>query len=402
MKKIIVSNLKHFEEILKNNTIFKAAIENESIIYIEDDSKKYFIFDASKVIYNKIPELGAVRQLYGMKLLECINNNYIPIYDTDGNLIFTKEEFNSIRSKMGGIKKYGVKNYICSDNLYFPELDEYIEKIEINLKQVEEKRKPVITEFIKIMSSIGLTTTIGNNSGGDVELVEAGSTMRGTNVPVSDKSKWDFDFTIRFNPENTWRIKEALETKFNAKGHITKTSTYKVRLTNVTIPGLNEQIDLDFSLTPQKEKYLSSEDSVNEQLENIKSNNYEKYKLVIANIMFAKNYLKKWGVYKPSRGILEGDRSNGGLGGIGIENWILRYGGSFIDAAKDFVAKAENKSFIEYQKEYSIMDFGKNHVSVSKNHFPYDNFVMNNMRYKGFERMVEALTYFLNQHKKIK
>ena len=67
----------------------------------------------------------------------------------------------------------------------------------------------------------------------------------------------------------------------------------------------------------------------------------------------------------------------------------------FIDAAISFVKAAEGKEFIEFEQEFAIMDFGKNHVEVSKHNFPYDNFVMKNMRHSGFDKMKEGLKEFL-------
>lgn len=132
----------------------------------------------------------------------------------------------------------------------------------------------------------------------------------------------------------------------------------------------------------------------------MKEQDYERYRMVIANIMYAKDMLKKSGAYKPARGILDGDRANGGLGGVGIENWVLQYGGSFIDAAQDFVKVAEGKEFLEFEQVYPLMDFGCNHVAKSKNEWPYDNFVVNNMRYMGYEKMRAALVEFLSKQQK--
>ena len=42
------------------------------------------------------------------------------------------------------------------------------------------------------------------------------------------------------------------------------------------------------------------------------------------------------------------------------------------------------------------MDFGKNHVEVSKGNFPHDNFIMKNMRYNGYELMKSSLKTFLD------
>jgi len=369
---------------------------NCAIYYAKNEN--ILIIDADKIKkYRKAPELTSYRFIEDIKLLEAISGNYIPIIDKKNKeILFTKEEFDMYRNKMSGLKEYNTGDYIFSNNLYFSELDYYLNQIDDNIEKVNKYKQPIISEIKRLIESVGLTVSLGCNSGGDVELVEAGSTSRYTNIPSdSDDKKRDFDFTVRINPENTWIVKEILETKLQAEGHITKTSNFKVRLTEVTIPGLNKKVDLDFSLTPQKKKYLSTEESLSKRLDNMKEQDEQKYRLVIANIMFAKDMLKKSGSYKPSRSILNGDRSFGGLGGVGIENWILQYGGSFIDASMDFLAHAREKNFIEFEKEYAIMDFGQDHVSTSKGEFPYHNFVMKNMRYRGFEIMRDTLENFI-------
>ena len=365
------------------------------IYYVEEINT--FLVDQSKLFtYRKAPALTGPRFIEDMKLLETMANRYVPILDRESKeLLFTKEQFINYRKKMSGLKEYGTGDYIFADNLSFEGIDYYLNLIDKNIEDVNRELNPVIQEFKRVMAEIGLTVTVGLNTGGDIELVEAGSTSRYTNIPSPDSnSKWDFDFTVRMDPDKVWMVKEALETKLNAKGHITRTSNYKVRLTDVTIPGLDQPLDLDFSLTPQKKKYLATEEALSERLYNMRSQDEDKYRLVVANIMYAKAYLKAAGVYKPSRGILNGDRDFGGLGGVGIENWILQYGGSFEAAARDFLAHAEGKNFIEFEKEYAIMDFGQDHVSTSKKEFPYHNFVMKNMRYMGFNVMRDTLKRF--------
>ena len=86
----------------------------------------------------------------------------------------------------------------------------------------------------------------------------------------------------------------------------------------------------------KKEHYLSIKDAIFEQLNNIREQDEQKYRLVLANIMFVKAYLKHAGVYKLSKEILEGDKQLEGIGVVKFGNWILQNGGNFIDAAKDF------------------------------------------------------------------
>ena len=118
--------------------------------------------------------------------------------------------------------------------------------------------------------------------------------------------------------------------------------------------------DFDITFTEKTDKVLYSTDmALQDRLETIKKMKSEKYKYVVANILLAKQVLKKAEVYKPNRGEIP----QGGLGGVGIENWILQNGGSFIDAAKSFVETSEGKSFSEFQSIYQIWDFGDNHLA---------------------------------------
>ncbi len=407
-----IDGLTEFENFLRgtSNVMGTASPNSAPLQYLSNE--KYLIFIEENSPQFKIEALKASRFLWAVKLLEAITNKYIPIYSNkDNKLLYTEAEFAEFRHKLAGLKEYTTENMEVSANLDFDGLKEFIQSlspnapkitdenidkaieklVEDNRAKVQEKRKLIESEIIKVMHSIGLSVTLGNNSGGDVELVEAGSSARGTNLP----GDYDFDYTVRIDKANLERVKSALE-KLNAQEHITETAYNKVRLKGVRIPGMEEVIDLDFSLTPQKERYLATEEAVTEKLDNIKSQDPAKYYKVVANIMFAKYYLKQQKAYKPSRGLSAAERSQnfGGLGGVGIENWILQNGGSFTDAAASFLEHAKGKNFIEFQKDYAIMDFGKNHVQVTKGNFPYDNFVMKNMRGHGYDLMVEALKKF--------
>ena len=131
--------------------------------------------------------------------------------------------------------------------------------------------------------------------------------------------------------------------------------------------------------------------ALQDRLSTIQRSDSEKYKYVVANILLAKQVLKKAEAYKPNRG----DIPQGGLGGLGIENWILQNGGSFIDAAKSFLEEAEGKSFEEFKSTYQIWDFGDNHLAERKGHYSHDNFVVNNMSESGYQKMLQALKEYL-------
>lgn len=382
-----------------NNNSYNAAMP---VVYSKVDGQESILLKRFYLTpYMKVPEITVERLLFRLKQLIAMNGHYIPIIDdASKKVLFTESEYELYRKKLSGLKEYNAGELIISDNLEFDGLTPYLEQIDRNILEVNAKREPVVREFTRIMNEAGFSVSLGCNSGGDIELVEAGSTSRYTNVPNMDpNSKWDFDFTVRMDPSKVWEVKEILETKLPALGHITRTSNYKVRLTDVTIPGLSKPIDLDFSLTPQKEHYLSTEDALKEKLESARRQDEAKYRLILANIMYAKDYLKHKGAYKPSRGILDGDRSFGGIGAVGIENWILQNGGSFVDASREFLSFSEDKDFTEFEKGYAIIDGGQDHVSTSKHEFPFHNFVMKNMRYNGYYVMRDALKEFLDMQK---
>lgn len=359
-----------------------------------------FIVDSSATMYPTKPEFAYSRYLYSLKTLISISGQYMPIYDENNNLVFSKDEFLMYRKKLSGIKEYNAGDYIFSDDLYFEGLDKYLDKLDDNFYDIKYQRDAIIKELTKILGEDGLvlSTQIGM---GDVEIIDTGSTGRGTNIPnVSEDTKWDFDFLVRVNQEDLERVREVFLKELRVLDPINgymKNSRYRIRLLNVIIPGLKKPLDIDLSFTPQKKKYVSTDSALNIRLNNMKEIDEEKYRLVIANIMYTRDMLKKAGVYKPAHSLKE-NSINGGLGGIGIENWIIQNGGSLIDAASEFLKYADGKDFIEFVNSYAVIDSGKNHTSVAKNNYPYDNFLMKNMESGGYIRMKDCLDEFLKLH----
>ena len=97
--------------------------------------------------------------------------------------------------------------------------------------------------------------------------------------------------------------------------------------------------------------------------------------------------------YKPNH---TRDNPQGGLGGVGVENWIIQNGGSFRDAAMEFLKAAEGKTYDQFAREYYIWDFGENHFAVRNrdDKYKHDNFVYGNMSKTGFYKMVDTLNKF--------
>ena len=128
--------------------------------------------------------------------------------------------------------------------------------------------------------------------------------------------------------------------------------------------------------------------ALTDRLTNIKKQSETKYQQVLANIIYAKQFLKAAGAYKPERS--PEAEGIGGLGGVGIENWVLQHGGSFKQAARDFLTTADrHPDFYDFRAHYPVWDYGENHKGIRSK--PHDNFVADNMNQEGYERMKEAL-----------
>lgn len=386
-----IGNLEQFSAVLQGETIdFFPPSKNVPIYFVQENGEVLFLYDDTIPEYYKVPELAGTRFLMDMKLLEAMTQRYVPIYDIHtGEELFSKEEFLELRQKMSGLSIYGSEEFIFSKNLEFPGMEYYLERIDSNLAAIQAQEEKINRTFSHILSALGFS--ISSLTGPqNVEIIDTGSTSRGTNIP---NNHWDFDFMFRIPPEQLSTIRDGLVQglpTLNGKNVITRN---RIRLQQVTIEGIDVPLDIDISFVPNQMTYFSTEQALQMRLEQIKKQDITKYKLVLANIMCAKQILKQYHAYKPSRS----DQSQAGLGGVGIENWILQHGGSLEDAARSFLEASTSKSFLEFERVYSVFDFGKNHVSVAKRGFPYDNFVMKNMRENGYQNMQKALSSWLKQ-----
>ena len=371
---IKINDLEDFERMLLSLPIEQKDNESFIILY----SNNMIKVDLSKASFKKVPELAGASFLNRMKLLEVLSGKYIPISDLSDNILFEEEEYNKMRKKMSGLSQYNSGNFVFSDNLYFPQLDDYLSIIDDNLKNNSEINSAINNNIVTLLSSIGMI------KGKDIELINTGSTARGTNIP----NDIDFDYVMKIDFNNLEHIKQVLLANLPCIDK--KIMNDRIRLKQVKIEGLDKLVDIDITFVSQ-EKYYSSDIALLERLEQIKKQDYEKYRLILANIMYAKKILKESNVYKASRS----DKTQAGLGGIGVENWILQNGGSLIEASIEFLEYSKDTDFIEFEKKYFVNDYGKNHVSMTRHQFPYDNYVMKNMRENGYKKMCECLQQFL-------
>ena len=403
-------------------TGYSLVTDVDYIIY-----KKNFEINSLKP-YNEDGSVNYVNQtsdvyddLIRLKMLLAKKGIYKPVYDFTGKLVFTKKEYDTIRSKLDGISRYKTiteeeKAYPLADTslLYFPGIDELVTEMQQDRSKQQEKRK-IITDKIKeiLVSSLGATqindTILNDLSQGNIDLLETGSTSRGTNVPGDA----DYDFMTRVGRNdlnNTAAVIRDLNSLFSPQTNISHDNRFRGK--DIKLDGIEEPIDIDISFTQKRDKVDYSTDTcLSDLLRTIEKEYPEQFPLVKANIVYAKKILKAGKAYKSRRS----SEAEGGLGGIGVEYWILQNGGSFINAVNSFLAQAVKDGNIipyeEFKDKYQIWDFGKNHEpkeieigsserlgSSEKIVFPYDEFVSCNMSKEGYLKMTKTLLEFKKKY----
>ena len=403
-------------------TGYSLVTDVDYIIY-----KKNFEINSLKP-YNEDGTVNYVNQtsdvyddLIRLKMLLAKKGIYKPVYDFTGKLVFTKKEYDTIRSKLDGISYYKTiteeeKAYPIADTslLYFPGIEELATEMQQDRSKQQEKRK-IITDKIKeiLVSSLGATqindTILNDLSQGNIDLLETGSTSRGTNVPGDA----DYDFMTRVGRNdlnNTAAVIRDLNSLFSPQTNISHDNRFRGK--DIKLDGIEEPIDIDISFTQKRDKVDYSTDTcLSDLLRTIEKEYPEQFPLVKANIVYAKKILKAGKAYKSRRS----SEAEGGLGGIGVEYWILQNGGSFINAVNSFLAQAVKDGDIipyeEFKDKYQIWDFGKNHEpkeikigsserigSSEKIVFPYDEFVSCNMSKEGYLKMTKTLLEFKKKY----
>lgn len=333
-----------------------------------------------------------------------MNGTYIPV--VKGNteeLLFCPEQYDEIRTQMQGLSYYNTGKFIIDETAYVAEAQNEREQLftstdsNVSTSELEAtKNRNAIKELVEkaLAEKMGLEVedhVTGNLQNGFVELIDTGSTGRGTNLPGDG----DFDFTLKVdkvileNPKKMEQLKSALR-EVLAKPSSEQDSKIEepngqFRYKKVAIEGAEKPLDIDITFMQKDGKVTYSTDMcVRDRLEGLKRDNPEGYQYVISNIVFAKRVLKEEGLYKKANS--PGATEYGGFGGVGVENWILENGGSFEKAMDTFIEAAKkSQDFEEFKDKYPIYDFGQNHMAKSYQH---DSFVKG-LTSQGYARMQE-------------
>ena len=334
---------------------------------------------------------------------------YIPIVDKSGHLLFTEDDYDEIRRKMSGLSHYGINTYTFSNHLVIPEVLEIQKDLKEDRSHIQNIGRIIKDSFRRVLENVEIEGECysfpikecmdGDLSMGTIEVIDTGSTSRGTSM-VGD---YDFDYMFRIDSsifKNSHKRDGIIKVLGNLL-HATPNEKNEFREKGVLIDGVDESVDIDISFEAKRDNISYTTDMcLKDRLDTIKKIDPLKYDLVCANIIYAKKVLKDGDCYyKHGHSKWMG---NGGLGGVGVENWILQNGGSFIDAAENFVAAATNEDkngFLDwntFKYKYQIWDFGEN---FHGNGIRHDNFVYDNMDELGYKAMLEVLLKELKKYK---
>ena len=387
----------------------------------------YCVTDSTRIDSTPVSEVT--------KLEIALGGFYVPIVDRDSEeLIFTPADYDKMREQMSGLSHYSTGDYVfapdgeleldeltldkeslsavstpsssstsddaqgaSSSSITIPSTTTIIDQLPASMAETDHKHE-VINQAIKqaIAGIPELNLSYKDYLDGDlteniVEMIDTGSTGRQTNAPGSG----DFDYMARLDrsilndPTKKQQITDALLAAFGRENDGSAIVNGNLRLKQVSIDGLAEPVDIDITFAQKTNKVQYPTDAaLADRLSNIKNQSETKYQQVLANIIYAKQFLKAAGAYKPRRS--PEAEGVGGLGGVGIENWVLQHGGSFKQAARDFLAVADScSSFEDFCAHYPVWDYGENHKGIKNK--PHDNFVADNMNQEGYNRMKQAL-----------
>jgi len=313
------------------------------------------------------------------------------VVDADGDEIFSEEMYYAYRKALQGIERFHGERidvlYLEDNNPYRNLVDEYIPIIKNDRESVQIRNQEIRQKINIALKDIGVELKAEDDSSLlGAQLEDIGSTGRGTNLP----GDFDFDYTLLLDPI---AFKKAKEIKEILLGNIAHSGTIpgdggnfsvQVRMTGVELSN-GDSLDVDIGITSREDvEIFGSHKAVSEKIDSIALEYGEDTRNeVIANILVAKNLLKAGHAYKKA--------DDGGIGGIGVENWILQHNGSIDSAFISFweASHDENGGIVpikEFRLKYPIFDAGSN-LRQGKFH---DNFSYT-LTQEGYSSMIKVI-----------
>ncbi len=318
------------------------------------------------------------------------NGHYVPMVDQEGNILVTPEKFDDYRQRFFGgtegmpfrMKESSLENAPAHADA-LREVMEAKRKERASVQGMNaELRGAVLGELAAqgIESSAGFDELLTN-----AEIYDTGSSSRGTNVPGS----YDFDFIVKLNAADMAKaasLNESLVARLGGKKHEGHRPD-QLRLLGAKLGSETADVDVGFADKSEVAQY-ESHDAVSDRLDAIRRDlGDEAHERVVANIVLAKKLLKEAGAYKKFE--------DGGIGGIGVENWVLSEGGSALTAMESFEQAAFDgetlRPLAEFQQEYKVLDPGINAKTGG-----HDNFI-SLLKGDGYAKMAQAVRGYLKK-----
>jgi hypothetical protein len=321
------------------------------------------------------------------------NGYYIPVVDKEKKLIFTPQMYDEYRKWFAGIERFDGSDMPFTSSKtesYYPEIRSILDSKQQDAARLFELKTDVRTMILQVLAQfdIKLKPEYDDSLLG-AELLDIGSTGRGTNTV----GEGDFDLSLKLDAQDFDKvpaIAQEIEKRLGNERRESPILPSESNRNQFRFFGTNvfnqKNVDIDIGFVRKSDlNVYASHDALADKLNNIRQKHGEEaYQEVIANVLLAKKWLKEGEAYK------KGDWSQGGLGGVGVENLILAYGGNIKTAFKAFTEAAKNpdgsiKNLEEFKKTFKLLDAG---LDLRANR--HDNFVYN-MNEQGYQKMLQVI-----------
>lgn len=327
------------------------------------------------------------------------NGYYIPVVDVTGKVVFTPDMYAEYRQTFAGLKRFDGEafDYVPNEpsGIAYEAINEIRSDINADKEKVSQLSSQIFKTVARVLDSrdIHLKDKFDSSMLG-AELLDTGSTGRGTNVP----GDYDFDLSLRLDArdfEQAAELAGEIKQRFTFsrdESHQEEGGYYQLRVFEVTeIDGvkLDQPMDIDIGFAKKSDlTAYASHDAIQEKLQWIETNiSLEAREEVVANVLLAKKVLKEGKAYKKFE--------DGGFGGIGTENWIMANGGNMLKAFQTFRDAAyENGARVSletFKQKYKLLDAGFN---IKYNN--HDNYIMN-LKSNGYEAMLNTIEAYLSK-----
>lgn len=336
------------------------------------------------------------------------NGRYVPVTDTRGRRIFKPEDYAQYRRTFcGGVERYGGEALEVTptvpEDAHYDEITQLRAEMQKDRAHVEQLQTMIRDAIAQTLAAHGVALHNPHDTmitGAD--LFTTGSTARGTNAPHD----YDFDFTVRLDaadmakaPEILAHLRETLGgEEIDAGSHaMAGEGIFPLRLRNVGFAGEASRCDVDVTIMPKSELLLyGSHDAAAERLAWIRDHvSQDAYEQTVANILLTKRFMKEhdvylmWREHHPNR--------IGGIGGIGVENWILANGGNMLQAFRSFHNASHDAAgnripFARFREAYHVIDPGENFADNGM-HNDYFGTILTE---RGYAVMCDAIEKYLH------